>query len=75
MKLFFSASEIAKVCMYQLLYSCLLRPEVDQFASDFSNRILRRGRSEAKRIAACQSTAELIEMMRSGIDPLVRFHP
>jgi hypothetical protein len=59
-----------RICVYKLIYSNLLHPEIEQLSSGISNTILLRGRAEAKKIESCSATSDLICMMREGIDSL-----
>lgn len=67
---FFNDLDNDEFCPYKLMYSCLLHPEIESIANSFSNQIMNRGKQEAILIKGCQTTSDLIELMKNGIDPL-----
>ncbi|MCX5915171.1 MAG: SEC-C metal-binding domain-containing protein [Deltaproteobacteria bacterium] len=69
-KEFFRRSRVHGISAPRLLYSSLLRPEVEKLASDFTNRVLDRGAKEARMIEKTDDAKGLVEIMRKGLDPL-----
>ena len=55
---------------YGLINSCILRPEVESIAAQFSNKQINRGKAEADEIRNCHNVYELVMMLRDGIDNL-----
>lgn len=55
---------------FGLINSCILRPEIEKIASQFTNSQLDRGKSEAKKIQQCKNVSELIKILKAGIDNL-----
>jgi hypothetical protein len=54
----------------RMIYSLLLSPQLEEFASTVANKYLTRGREEAKRIEESATLDELIALMHQRIDPL-----
>lgn len=67
---FFNDLDIDEICPYKLMYSCLLHPKLESIASSFSNQFMNRGKQEAILIKGCQTSSDLIELMKNGIDSL-----
>lgn len=54
----------------KLLYSCILRPEIEAAAAAVTNAAINRGKREAEKIKKCGSISDLVNMMKAGIDSL-----
>lgn len=67
---FFSKLDTTLVSAHKLIYSCIMRPEVEAAAASLTNTKITRGKSEAELVKNCGTTSDLIEMMKSGLDPL-----
>ena len=67
---FFNKLDTAQISSHKLIYSCILRPEIEVAAASLTNTMITRGKSEAELIKNCGTTSELIEMMKSGLDSL-----
>jgi hypothetical protein len=55
---------------FGLINSCILRPEVEKIAAQFTNKHLNRGKNEADKIKKCKNVSELVLMLKAGVDNL-----
>ena len=67
---FFNKLDTTEICAHKLLYSCILRPEVEAVAAKLTNATIDRGKSEAELIRKCRTTSDLIILMKNGLDNL-----
>jgi hypothetical protein len=67
---FFNKLDTAQISAHKLIYSGILKPEIEAAAASLTNVMISRGKSEAELIKNCGTTSELIEMMKSGLDSL-----
>lgn len=67
---YFNDLDTDDISAHKLIYSSIMRPKIDSLAASFSNKIMSRGRSEAKLIRKCKSPSEIVEMMKEGVDSL-----
>lgn len=55
---------------HRLLYSCLLRPEIEALAGDFTRLFIFRGKAEKNKIEQTNDAAGLLEILKQNPDPL-----
>lgn len=67
---FFVSNEVHDISAPRLLYSCLLRPEIEGIASKVVQQFVNRGKEEAKRIETAKDIEALIGIMSNNPDPL-----
>lgn len=67
---FFSLNSVHDISAPRLIYSCLINPEIESYASNLSNSMLGRGANEARIIDSTNSIDGLIEIMKGKTDPL-----
>lgn len=66
---YFNRLEPSGISASKLLYSSILRPEIEAAAAIVTNAMINRGKAEAEIIKKCSSISDLINMMKAGIDP------
>lgn len=67
---FFQSNPLYEFSAQRLVYSCLLNPEIEKRASDISNALLGRGRTELETIEKTDEFKKLIDIMKNKPDPL-----
>lgn len=65
---FFNKNSLKELSAARLLYSTLLIPEIDRFASETTRRFITRGDEEAKRISKETNPENLLKMMEQQPD-------
>lgn len=54
----------------RMLYSLLLTPQIEEIASIITNKVISRGREEARRIETAGTLEQLVDLMNHRPDPL-----
>jgi hypothetical protein len=67
---FFRMNTVHEISASRLLYSSLLNPEAEKFASVITNQLLDRGIEESELIEDTNDVKKLIDMVIEGIDSL-----
>ncbi|MDT8317874.1 MAG: hypothetical protein RQ824_07790 [bacterium] len=67
---FFDSQYLHEMSAPHLIYSNMLRPELESAVSAMTNLHIVRGREERQKIEAAQNAEELIDIMRRGPDSL-----
>jgi len=67
---FFAKNDLHEISAPRLVYSCLLRPEIEGIANIAARKFISRGKEELKCIKTAKDTETLIGIMRNDPDPL-----
>ncbi len=67
---FFAENNVHEISAPRLVYSCLLRPEIEGIANKVARQLINRGKEELKCIETTKDIETLIGIMRNNPDPL-----
>jgi hypothetical protein len=67
---FFAENDVHEISAPRLVYSCLLRPEIEGIANKAARQFISRGKEELKCIKTAKDIETLIGIMKNNPDPL-----